>query len=415
MIKTSTRLLVLLPIALSDLAVAQLWESETHRVELASRARMAHLEEDNTKGKAGSLLLRLNLHSRWTDNIATLLELDHVETFLEDDHSDAVRMNGKPVIPDPPGTEINQLFADYQGDIVHLRTGRQRINFDNQRFIGSGSFWQNEQTFDALLAQTNIFSSSSMTYVYVVNVNRIFGDGATARLSDNDIVYGASAGERPVGLLGDHKLNAHLARLEINEWDYTRLTAYTYLIDNQDARNLSNNTAGIKYHFSYKVSAIKYRADLEAAVQTLQESDDDLQIPYYLADLGLGIGSFEFGGRYEILGSKKNMGFITPLGSVHEYQGWADKFVTTPDAGIVDASIRVNWRIHPWRIDARYHFFDEDAGQQRYGEEFDLDIAFKPWRKHELLLRYADFRSSTDYRASLSDEKKLILSYSYNL
>ena len=62
-------------------------------------------------------------------------------------------VNGKtayPIVADPQTIELNRLQLQYRGlpgTVVTL--GRQRINLDDQRFVGGVAWRQNEQTFDA--------------------------------------------------------------------------------------------------------------------------------------------------------------------------------------------------------------------------------------------------------------------------
>ena len=88
-------------------------------------------------------------------------------------------VNGKvgfPVIADPDSAELNRVSITYKGiKKTTLAAGRQRLILDNHRFIGNVGFRQNEQTFDSLMAQTKIIDGVTFTYVYVFQVNRIFG------------------------------------------------------------------------------------------------------------------------------------------------------------------------------------------------------------------------------------------------
>src|SRR3546814_15997489 len=53
-------------------------------------------------------------------------------------------------IADPQNIELNRLHLQYRGVEGSIVTvGRQRINLDDQRFVGSVGWRQNEQTFDA--------------------------------------------------------------------------------------------------------------------------------------------------------------------------------------------------------------------------------------------------------------------------
>ena len=48
---------------------------------------------------------------------------------------------------------------------------------------------------------------------------------------------------------------------------------------------------------------------------------------------------------YEVLGADNGVGFATPLATGHKFQGWADKFLTTPGDGIED--VYIGWRPLP--------------------------------------------------------------------
>jgi hypothetical protein len=389
---------------------------EKNNLEISQRSRIATVENDIDRGKAGSILLRFTLDSAWTENFGTLLEVDGVKSFFNDDHSDGVNLNGKPLIPDVGGAEVNQALVSFNNGNLKINLGRQRINFDNQRFISGSGFWQNEQTFDALLSQIKISSNSSITYAYLANVNRIFGD----RAGEYIVIPGSNFAppevrERPIAVLGNYKLNSHLGRLEWNEWDYSRWVVYYYAIDNkdEDVAILSTNTAGMSYEFNAKPNQLKYHLHLEAATQDRTEIIDSARLPYYAADASVNINAYEVGLGYELLSAKNKVAFITPLGALHEFQGWADQFIPAPITGVKDASINFVWRAAPFKIDTRYHTFLSYVDGSKIGNEINIDFIYKPAKKHTLNLRLANFISATQ-----SDEKniqKIYLSYSYNM
>ena len=89
-------------------------------------------------------------------------------------------VNGKtqfPVVADPEATEVNQVYLTYGGvPDTTLRFGRRAINLDNQRWIGSVGFRQNEQTFDSVTLANSSLDNLTAQYTYVFGVQRIFGD-----------------------------------------------------------------------------------------------------------------------------------------------------------------------------------------------------------------------------------------------
>jgi len=378
-----------------------------HTFDWSSRARYANVDADNS-GQSASLLVRGNIESQWSSIFSSTLEVDAVGTGFKDDHSDGVDFNDAPLIPDPPGAEFNQAFLSLNLDRVNIHLGRQRINFDSQRFVGGNGFWQNEQTFDALLGKFKLASNSNFTYSYIANANRIFGDDADANNSGREHEYGDA--RRPAAFLGDHEQHTHLTRLEWNEWDYTRVVGYGYRIDNQDLPSVSNNTLGGSYTLNYKASAIKYRVQIEAAHQNRVELEVD-HLPYYLIDLGLGINAWELSSRYEILGENDGAAFVTPLGSNHDFEGWSDVIGNTPNTGVRNFSLELLWRASPLRVETSYHFFKDDLDGNNIGREFDLDFVYKPARKHSISLRLANFEPEDDS----GSVRKVYLDYSFNL
>lgn len=396
-----------------------------HKFDLGARIRYADLssEASNTRnnGKAASLLLRFSLASDWFKNtrefqVSSYIEIDRVDTAFKDDHSDAVRFNGQPIFPDVPGTEFNQAWIKTSLNDVELTLGRQSIQYDNQRFIGSNSFWQNNQTFDAAHLQLQWLSASKASYAYIANVNRILGDDASDDLQPSDTIYNFYSGERPTGIWGDHKQKTHLFRLEINEWDYSQWVSYAYLIDNRDEPSRSADTVGSRYDFRYQPSDLKYRLEAELALQNSHNANNMSERTHYGKLLvGVGYRSLEISARIERFSAKSGISFSTALGSLHEFQGWADRFSRAPAEGLIDSSLKVKWRYSPWKIDIRYHQFQATEVSQRYGREFDLDIIFKTGKNQSIQFRFADFHAHSESTGQFRDEKRAIMTYSYNI
>ena len=86
--------------------------------------------------------------------------------------------------------------------------------------------------------------------------------------------------------------------------------------------------------------------------------------------------------------------FQTPLATLHAFQGWADKFLTTPPQGVQDFYVDLSG--HRWGLDATvvWHDFRADAISQRYGDEWDSSVIRKFSRYFKLLLKAANYRSA---------------------
>lgn len=387
-------------------------EAITSDFDWSARSRYVDFSGDES-ARAASLLLRVDIDTHWSDTFGTHIQLDNVNRAFKNDHSDGVDSNRKPVIPDVDGFDLNQAFISADFDPLKLQLGRQRINLDDQRFIGGNGFWQNEQTFDAVLGKVKLLSNSQFTYAYIGNANRIFGDDADKYLPPNQSGYGHWDNERPANMLGDHKHHTHVAQFNYNEWDYSQLVAYAYAIDNLSLPDATNNTVGANYTFTYKVDAIKYRIKIESALQKQPEINDGPLLPYYLLDASLGINRIELNARYEVLSNKEGVNFITPLGSVHDFQGLSNQIQGYADKGLKDASLGITWRATPFKLEMQYHQFNAYVSNEYLAQELDLTLSYKPTRKHAITLLTTFFKPESGVPQK-SSTRKIYLDYAYN-
>ncbi len=118
------------------------------------RYRLENVDQDNSlqAATASTLRSRLTLQSGSWRHTKALFELDNVSSLDGERYNSGVNGNSDySLITDPTGTDINQaalLFTPNENSQFTL--GRQRINLQNQRFIGSVGWRQNEQTFDGV-------------------------------------------------------------------------------------------------------------------------------------------------------------------------------------------------------------------------------------------------------------------------
>ena len=386
---------------LSLIAVPTLADSK-HEFEPSVRVRYASLEEGVETGAAASVLLRARLESTWTSYVSTLIELDHVESFLKDKHSDGVRFNSEPEIPDVPGSDLNQAVLILGADEWRVHLGRQAINIGNERFVGSVGSWQNEQTFDAALLDGKLLSRSSLKYAYISKANRIFGRDAMA------------GGERPLARLGEHEHSTHLINLEFKEWDYWEFGAFGLLLDNDTIPALSSDTWGVRVGANYKPNHIQWRLESEIAAQKY-ETGYDGWIPYYRVKTGLEFKTHELSFNLESLDVKEGTPFRTTLATNHDFQGWADVFGVLPSTGLRDTFVKYTWRNSPWKLDLRWHYFSSLDDDKTFGQEVDADIIYKFNKNQNILLRIAHYEADTPSGPGANDRQRLILSYTLKL
>ena len=407
---TLATLLATLPVAPAAIALEDEWQN--HQWGIRFRPRVAYVDADNN-ARAASVLLRGRLASDWTEKFSTLVEMDYVALGWKNEFSNGEHFNDKPVIPDVEGFDLNQLLLSYAAtNSLQLAIGREAVNLGNERFVGSNSFWQNEQTLDMAGLTFSFGTASFISYRFVDNANRISGDDAGTRLSPSDSDFIANNGQRPARFLGDHDHHSHLLFAEFKEWDFSTLQTYYYDMEIRDAQAASNKTTGLRYEYKGRLKKLRALAHAELALQERPEVDSGNWMPYYNIGAGLGYRASELSINYEELGANNDLSFTTPLASLHDFNGWVDKFLITPTTGLRDYSLQYIWRQSPLKIDARYHFFHAANNNTRYGEELDIDFIFKTGKRSSVLLRYADFYS---HDQSYQDERRIFLMFSHDL
>ena len=125
---------------------------------LDARYRYEHVDQDNTLDHANAQTLRTRVGfqtGKWY-GLSGLIEADNTSRIGDASYNNT--RNGQrnySVVADPDGSEINQALLRYDFAQGNLVVGRQRINLDNQRFVGGVAWRQNEQTYDGLLGSSS--------------------------------------------------------------------------------------------------------------------------------------------------------------------------------------------------------------------------------------------------------------------
>jgi len=380
------------------------------KVGIDARYRYEHVDQDNAldHANAQTLRTRLTLQSGKWYGLSALVEADNVARLGDAAYNDTRNgQTGHSVVADPDGSEINQALLRYDHSLGNAVLGRQRINLDNQRFVGGVAWRQNEQTYDAVLGQLKPLDDLTLTYAYLDNINSIFGpdNGRFANRSNPANIEGHS-----------HLFNAqYVLRPELT------VTAYHYLLglDNLALTAtgaygaLSSKTSGVR--LSGAVQGISYALEY-ARQQDYADNPQELDSDYYLAELGYTLAGVQLKAGYEVLGGDGgpgNRAFQTPLATKHAFQGWADVFLTTPADGVKDAYLGASTALLGGTLQAWYHDFRAEEGSSQYGEELDISYgrAIPGIKGLTGLVKYA--RYAADEFSVDTDKFWVQLQYSY--
>ena len=80
-----------------------------------------------------------------------------------------------------------------------------------------------------------------------------------------------------------------------------------------------------------------------------------------MVERGFTAGREVLSGESGAFTATTNPAFQTPLATLHKWQGWADKFLTTPSAGIEDVYLGFNVKFSGWNGQAVWHDFSAEA------------------------------------------------------
>lgn len=345
-----------------------------------ARYRVEHVDQDNALKHANAQTLRTRLgfqSGKWY-GLSALVEADNVSRVGNASYNET--RNGQAeysVVADPDGSEVNQALLRYDHKYGSAVLGRQRINLDNQRFVGGVAWRQNEQTYDGLFGQLKPITGMTLSYSYIDNINSIFGPGNGQH--DNKT--------NPANIEGhSHLFNAQYVLLrDFRGAPQLTLTGYSYLLglDNIAVSgaaalgSLSSRTTGVRANGA--IGAFSVVAEY-AQQKDYADNPQDLDSDYYLAELGYTLKEGALKGvvlkaGYEVLGGDEgpgNRAFQTPLATKHAFQGWADVFLTTPAEGVEDTYVGFTAPLLGGSLQAWYHDFRAEQGSSQYGEEIDV-------------------------------------------
>ncbi len=264
----------------------------------------------------------------------------------------------RPVVADPELTEFDQIYLEYSGlRDTRIKAGRSAYLLDNERFVGAIGWRQNHQSFDGAFFDSSAVGNWQFHYGYIERQH--FVTGADWGMSTNlfNVRY-----DSPIGKVG----------------------GYGYLIDyDDDSRSkFSSATYGVRLDGSQSLDSFDLLYYGEYATQSDSGNNpNNYTVDYLHAVIGAKIKSFSVRLGYEKLSSSERdsvpvAAFQTPLGTNHKFNGFADKFLVTPDAGLEDLYLQVAWSKGAWATFVTYHDFDSDRVGLNYGDEIDAQLVY---------------------------------------
>ncbi len=352
----------------------------TGKTTLNLRIRSEYVDDEALArtANAATVRSRLSYNSAAWQGLDLALELDHV-AHIANDRFNTTR-NGKPFypqVPDPDGADLNQANIRYRQGDISLTLGRQRINRDNQRFVGGVAWRQNEQTFDAISGSWKVSDKLQLDYAWIDDTKRIFGP---------------DKGTPPASLASAH----HLFNAAWQLSPTLRAAAYYYALEFEDVAALSSTTAGVfvQGNMALESATLDYRAEL-ATQRDHANNPSNYRARYLHATAGVTVNATRMALSHEILGadSRATVALQTPLATLHAFQGWADKFLTTPGTGLKDTWLSLAHKVGKVDLQVAVHDYRSDRGNSDFGQEWNLQASTPLNSAVTLTAKLADYRA----------------------
>ena len=353
-----------------------------------ARLRYESVDQDGLASEAEALTLRVRAGveakaGRWSALVEGQGNLAIVDDYFDGLNGAATR----PIVADLENIALTRAQLRYASPAFAVTAGRQRIGFDDERFVGSVGFRQNGQSYDAVRAEVTPVKGVKVDLAYAWSVRTIWGiDGAGARQQavSGDNVFANVAAQTPVG----------------------KLSGFAYLVDQDEAAmqgfRMSSQSYGVRLDGNQPLGKAKMAYQLSYARQSdWHRNPNDYSADYYLADVAVDLGGPRVGAGYEILGADNGISltsFQTPLATGFKFQGLADNFLVTPPDGIRDLYASAGWgwkAVGPLKavtLQAAYHDYRSDRASRSYGDEIDL-LASARLGKVTGSVRYAHYNA----------------------
>ncbi len=344
------------------------------------RYRYEDVDQDgfDTRGRASTIRTMAGYNTGVWKGFEVYLEFEDIHNIgLSNDHNNAGAgslWNGvgdRPVIADAAVTEFNQAYLGWR-PTKHLpfRFGLQEIVLDNSRFVGNVGWRQNHQSFEAARVEFDGVKNLTLGYSFIGRQHDIFG------------------GSQPMSTM-------HLSAA----YDFKNIgtvKAYGLILDYEREALWANNTATVGAFFDGRAElsdslGLLYR--FEIARQTeVNNPGHHIDARYIRADFGVSISKVTLAAGYESLGGSAEDGqFRTPLATLHKFNGWADKFLTTPTNGLEDLYLSVTANLGRFKLEGIYHDFSADTGGGDWGTELDAAVTYTaPW-KQQFSFKFAGY------------------------
>ena len=360
-----------------------------HNLELRPRWEYVDIENNGRRtANAFTTRFRTGLNMK-IQNVGFYGEITAVVPFYKNYSPEKEKYE---IIPDKEELRITQLYGYLNYGLFSAKIGRQVINLDNQRFVGSVNWRQMLQTFDTIRIDVKPVKNLTLTAAYICSRQGVLDKFST------DVCSGETFNR------------SFVAHITFKPFNWLKVSAYAYYLkDNTD-------TYGLNFDGGYPINTIlniHYYVEYSHQINKTEKLRGTGN--YFNIVLGSAYkndyGAFFIKVNYERLGKR----FITPLATLHKFNGWADIFLKYTAGGntygFKDVNLSVGYK-HPLlgKIMGIYHFFSSTrnfpTGGKKFGKEMNLLWKRKLFKHTDLVIKYAYYNPDDDAkRAGIADKE----------
>ncbi|MDF3030253.1 MAG: hypothetical protein K0R03_811 [Moraxellaceae bacterium] len=270
-------------------------------------------------------------------------------------------------VADPKISQVNQAGLEGYG----FKAGRQKLIYDNARFIGDVGWRQNDQTFDAIsYTNTTLVPDLSLSAAYAFRVFP-FNPNATTPVRD---------------------IEGSFANVKYSHFPYAKPGLFFYGVRETSTpaagltswQHLGTRIDGAIGNFLYEVSYAQ-QDDYGRGTTTASPEAD-----YTDVQIGYKIGPVTIKAQQETL----EKGFKTPLATNHAFNGWSDRFTPNkPANGLVDTNLKILAKFGDISMTLAGYSFETEAGGVDLGKEVDFLVSWAYTKNITLLAKYAKYEA----------------------
>jgi hypothetical protein len=394
-----------MPDAANEDSLLNAFADGTPILDLRYRYEDVHMNNLAKEADANTIRTRAGFDTAWWQDFKAQVQVQNILPIGAEHYNDGTNgLSAYPTIADPRTTaQLYEGNLSWRGVPQTIFTvGRQPYAIDNERWVGISDWRELGQTFDALTVRNNSIRDLDLFYSYAFHDNRTYGPDAR---------FG-SGGTAP----GEFDMHSDFFHIAYSGIPGVKLIGYSYLADISNYSGNSTSTTGGRFegkHDLFDDVGGFFNAEY-AHQESAFNNPATYGLNYYLVEPGLTDGPFTIKAGYEVMEGNGTNAVQTPFASLHVFNGWAERFLTTPADGLETFNLMTcftskdyNEWLGPTTAKFYWYDFNANSASLHYGNEYDFWLGQSFFKHYSVGAQYAEFRG--DEEAGMANSRKVVV------